>query len=233
MNKPTVIAHRGASQAAQENTLEAFRLARQMGAAWVELDVRRTADDGLAIFHNPELDDGSVIAELALSDLPAYVPTLLSALEACEGMGVNIELKNSVGEAGHDPTHRVVDLVVDVLDSNPDVVAALEGVLISSFNFETLVSLHERDASLPRAFLLAERDALDGADVAAATDFAAIHPDDRLVTKAMVDDAHVIGLQVNVWTVNDPERMLELAAMGVDGICTDVPDVAIAVFGRD
>jgi len=53
-----VIAHRGASAAAPENTIEAFLLARELGADWVELDARRTADDRIVVHHDAELADG-------------------------------------------------------------------------------------------------------------------------------------------------------------------------------
>ncbi len=65
-----VIAHRGASAARPENTLEAFRHAATLGADWVELDVRRTADDRLTVHHDAVLPDGRAIVHLAAGDLP-------------------------------------------------------------------------------------------------------------------------------------------------------------------
>ena len=72
-------------------------------------------------------------------------------------------------------------------------------------------------------------------DVIAATVAAghvAIHPWAPALTRERVDACHGAGLQVNTWTCNDPERLVELNAMGVDGVCTDVPDVARAALGR-
>ena len=94
MSNVQVIAHRGASRAERENTLEAFRRAGLMGADAVELDVRRTADGAMAIHHDASLSDGRVICELQSVDLPAHIPMLSAALDACEGMWVNIEIKN-------------------------------------------------------------------------------------------------------------------------------------------
>ena len=60
-----VIAHRGASAAAPENTIEAFLLARELGADWVELDARRTRDGAIVVHHDDTLADGRVIVELS------------------------------------------------------------------------------------------------------------------------------------------------------------------------
>src|SRR5262245_27082175 len=92
--RPAVIAHRGASRAAPENTLEAFRLARSLGADAVELDVRRTRDGALAVHHDARLPDGQSVVDLSAAELPRSVPLLDAALDACAGMWVNVEIKN-------------------------------------------------------------------------------------------------------------------------------------------
>ena len=96
-----VMAHRGASRAEAENTVAAFRRAGQMGSHAVELDVRRTADGVLVVHHNPHLADGRLIASLAFAELrhdAPQVPTLGEALDACDGMWVNVEIKK-IGRA--------------------------------------------------------------------------------------------------------------------------------------
>jgi glycerophosphoryl diester phosphodiesterase len=60
----------------------------------------------------------------------------------------------------------------------------------------------------------------------------ALHPHDAVVDATLVETCHAGGIEVNVWTVDDPERMRALADLGVDGICTNVPDVALGVLGR-
>jgi glycerophosphoryl diester phosphodiesterase len=222
-----VIAHRGASAAAPENTVEAFRLARELGADWVELDARRTRDGRIVVHHDAELPDGRVIVELERTELPPSVCDLTDALDACEGMSVNIEIKNWPADPDFDPdelvAHRVAALIAerDLYDR----------VLVSCFHYPTIQLLRELDPRIPTAFLhlLIDRDwpAL-AADVAAAG-HAALHPWDVVVDAALVDAAKAAGLEVNVWTVDDPDRMAELIALGVDGLCTNVPDVARAV----
>ena len=80
------------AKAARENTIEAFALAGRLGADAVELDVRRTRDGLLVIHHDPTLSDGRVIARTDAAELPAHVPHLGAALDACAGLWVNVEI---------------------------------------------------------------------------------------------------------------------------------------------
>ena len=114
MSNGQVIAHRGASRAERENTLEAFRRAGLMGADAVELDVRRTADGAMAIHHDASLSDGRLICELQAADLPAHIPLLSAALDACEGMWVNIEIKNHPADADFDASDSLAAKVASL-----------------------------------------------------------------------------------------------------------------------
>ena len=223
-----VIAHRGASAAAPENTIEAFRLARRLGADWVELDARRTADGQVIVHHDAHLADGRAIVELRRSELPAHVCDLRDALDACEGMSINIEIKNWPADPDFDERESVARAVVELVAAK-----GLHGrVLISCFHYPTIELVHELDPTIPTAFLhlLIDRswDEL-AADVAAAG-HTALHPWDGLVDEALVAAAEAHGLEVNVWTVDDPARMAELVELGVHGLCTNVPDVARRVL---
>lgn len=225
-----VWAHRGASAAARENTVEAFAAAVRMGADGVELDVRRTADGAIAVHHDALLADGRTVADVAAADLPPGVPLLDAAFEACGDLVVNVELKNLPGEPDHDPDERLAEQVARWV--------AAEGVqarvLVSSFNLAAVDRCLAVDASVPTAFL---------AVVAPGRDFAgrlvhqarrhghrALHPHHSGVTPYLVEQCAAAGLACNTWTVDDPGRMLELAALGVDAIVTNVPDVAVATL---
>lgn len=220
-----VIGHRGAPRLARENTVAAFRAAAEVGADMVELDVRRTADGTLVVHHDAALSDARLIVESRRSDLPDWLPDLEAALAACEGMGVNIEIKNSPADPDFDPGDVVAQLVADV-------VARLrmhERVIVSSFNPQTVAA--SRAAGMRTALLVSpEFDAAAYIDLTAAAGHAALHPFDTSVTRELIDDAHAAGLAVNVWTVDDPDRIRQLAAWGIDGICTNVPDVARAAI---
>jgi glycerophosphoryl diester phosphodiesterase len=222
-----VIAHRGASRQEQENTIAAFERAAALGADGVELDVRRTADGAIVVHHDAYLADGVAICETRCADLPAFIPTLGDALDACDGMFVNIEIKNSREEPDHDPDDRVAETLATVLVAR----GGGRRWLISSFRYRTVERFRELVPAARTAWLTP---ALDDKSIerAAAGGHDAIHPDVRSVDAAGVRLAHAAGLAVNVWTCNDTPRMRELMAWGVDAICTDCPDVAIRVRGE-
>jgi glycerophosphoryl diester phosphodiesterase len=221
-----VIAHRGASKAEAENTVAAFEAARLLGADWVELDVRLTLDRALAVHHDAALAHGTAVSNTDSRDLPGNVPLLARALSACAGMGVNVEIKNLPHEPGFDEGAAIAELVVDGLRAGDPA----QPILVSSFHPGTLDRLREVEPSIPTALLtfnLPEPSAAIEACVTAG--HAALHPFVGTVDGALVEACHAANLAVNVWTVDDPERMAELVALGVDGIVTNVPDVARAV----
>lgn len=226
-----VMAHRGASAAAPENTIEAFHLARELGADWVELDARRTADGAIVVHHDAHLADGRAIVELDRSDLPADVPDLADALDACHGMSVNIEIKNSPGEVDFDPDETVARAVVDLVRRR----AAHDQVLVSAFHRPTIDRIRELDPAIPTAFLhhLHEGTTEEMIADVARGGHGFLHPWDGFVDARYLEIAADHGLEVNVWTVDDPERMRALVDLGVHGICTNVPDVARAILRGD
>ena len=222
-----IIAHRGASADYPENTLAAFRAAGPLGANWVELDVRRTADGALAVHHDAQLPDGRTIVELTAAELPEFVPSLAEALEACVPLGVNVEIKNSPQDVDFDPEAAMAAPVVDAIR------ACSQPIIVSCFHAPTLDRVRSEDASVATALLtfdLGDPEQVIAASAAAC--HVALHPFDRTVTRELVELAHDTQLAVNVWTVDDPARIEALAEMGVDGIVTNVPDVAAAVLGR-
>lgn len=219
-----VIAHRGASVAARENTLPAFRRAGKMGADGVELDARLTSDGHLVVHHDPRLRDGRTICETRADDLPKYVPGLNEALDACRGMFVNIEVKNDATEPDFDPDDRALRQVLELLHRRGE----SQRWLISSFRLDTLAVGRQLVPDLRTAWLVEEFSTAD-IEIAADAGHEALHPWVHTLTADLVRAAHGVGLAINTWTCNDPERLAELMAWGVDGICTDVPDVALAV----
>lgn len=228
-SSPQIIAHRGASHAERENTLAAFRRARQLGADAVELDVRRTLDGALVVHHDAHLTDGRALVELAAVELPAHVPTLASALDACAGMWVNIEIKNSPDDPDHDPHDVVADAVVDHLRARLAAGDGVERWLISSFRRETIDRVQAQWPALGTAWLTVA--VAEGAvDDLARAGHRALHPWFELVTAELVTRCRHAGLALNTWTCDDPDWMDKLASWGVDGICTNVPDVARSVL---
>ena len=145
-----VLAHRGASRAEQENTVLAFRAAGDMGADGVELDVRLTADGHLVVHHDSRLEDGRDICALQRSELPAHIPTMHEALDACAGMWVNVEIKNDEKEPDFDSSDSVAELVARALvERNEN-----SRFLISSFRRETINKVHDFAPELRTAWLM-------------------------------------------------------------------------------
>ena len=221
-----VIAHRGASEAERENSVEAFRRAVEMRTDGIELDVRRTRDGVLVVHHNPDLADGRVIAQLDHVDVPTHVPTLDDALDACRPAWVNVEIKNDPTEPDFDATDSIADETIALLARRPE---GDDRWLISSFRLETVDRCRALRPSIRTAWLTVKVEDSDTAavlDGLVATGHAALHPWVGALTRELVDACHARGLQVNTWTCDDPERMDELVAWGVDGICTNRPDLA-------
>ena len=226
-----VYAHRGASAAEPENTVAAFRAAARMGADGVELDVRRTADGAAAVVHDATLADGRPVADVALDEVPREVPRLEEALDACAGLVVNVEVKNAPWDADFDPDEALAELVVRTL-------AGREGrdrVLVSSFGEGAVARIRELSPDLPTALLTAvlTDDQVDGlVEEVAGAGHVAVHPHHLTVTPHLLERCHGAGLAVNTWTVDEPERISALSALGVDGVVTNVPDVALRALGR-
>lgn len=223
-----VIAHRGASKAERENTLAAFGRAREMGADAVELDVRRTLDGVLIVHHDADLGDGSPIVELPRASLPAHIPDLGAALDACAGMWVNVEIKNDPQDADFDPSDAIADRTMEALLARGEP----ERWLISSFRIETVDRCRaiaaERGVPIRTAWLTS-RVPHDVVETLVSRGHVALHPSVGRVTGELIERCHAGGIAVNTWTCDDPDRMAELIEWGIDGICTNVPDVALRI----
>lgn len=219
-----VIAHRGASRAEPENTLAAYRRAGTMGADGVELDVRRSVDGALIVHHDAQTADGRLIAATPAAALPDWMPTLEAALDACAGMWVNIEIKNDPDEADFDAHDTIADAVIATLVARGE----LQRWLISSFRLETIDRCRALAPQIRTAWLT---DDASDASIARCVDggHSAIHPWVGQLGQDDIERCHAAGIEVNTWTVDDPQRLAELIAWGIDGVCTNEPDVAVRV----
>lgn len=219
-----VLAHRGASAAAPENTPEAFALADRMGADGVELDVRRTPDGRLLVAHDPlpaSLEAIDAMGAAGLSEV----------LDACgDRMLVNVEIKNSKVDPDHDPTMAIVGDVLEELRRRGP--AWTDRWLISSFSWTTVAACRDLAPEIATAALTSAPVDDDALERLAAAGHRALHPWEAQVDEALVARCRQHGLAVNTWTCNEPARLVALAAIGVDGVCTDVPDVALGALGR-
>ena len=223
-----VFAHRGCTEGFTENTIEAFVEARRLGADGVELDVRLTADGGLAIHHDAEIPGLGAIAELEVADLPAHVPLLADVLAVCEGMVVNVEIKNAPQDPGWDAGEAVAALTAAAIEE----AGWTTRVLVSSFQVATLRAVQAADGRLALGALWGFGTEAEPALAAAAeAGFGAVHPFVLSVDTALVEHAHAMGLAVNVWTVNDPEDLRAMVAAAVDTVITDRLHEALVIAG--
>ncbi|MGQ0521614.1 MAG: glycerophosphodiester phosphodiesterase [Actinomycetota bacterium] len=224
-----ILAHRGAWGACRENTLEAFRHARALGAHGVELDVRRTGDGVLVVHHDPVLPDGRVLATVAQAELPGWVPTLEAAFEECAGLLVDAEIKNLPTEPGFDPGEAAAAGTA-ALARRLGVAAQ---VVVSSFSLTSADAARAAGAGVSTGWLtLAGYDQLDALALAADHGHDALLPRHEVVTPELVAAVHARGMRVHAWTVDDPDRVRVLAGAGVDVLITNVPDVALRALRR-
>ncbi|MCI0572564.1 MAG: glycerophosphodiester phosphodiesterase [Myxococcaceae bacterium] len=228
-----LLAHRGASADAPENTLPAFEEAISQRADGVELDVMVCGSGELVVCHDEKLDRLAGVGwevgrtpyeALARLDVgtrlgfpPARIPRLEEVLELLPSRFlVNIELKcDRVEDRGL--SEKVARLVR---------ARRLEGrVVVSSFNPVCLMRLGAAAPEVRRGFLL-DPDRPFLLQDALLTPLCAsysVHPFHEAVTPARVDRWHARGWRVAVWTVDEPLRAKELRALGVDMCITNRP----------
>ncbi|HEY7349005.1 MAG TPA: glycerophosphodiester phosphodiesterase family protein [Ktedonobacterales bacterium] len=227
----TCFAHRGASGRSPENTLLAFRYAFELGADAIECDVQLSADGAPVIIHDSTVDrttNGSgVVDQLSLEELRRLdagageqIPELRETLALCREKGklVNLEIKADRLEQAQ----RIAQVVGAALESG----GYEELALVSSFWLPALTGLKSAHPQIHTATLHSGTRwrLMNMITAARATGADAIHPDTRLTSRALVENAHTAGLQINVWTVDQPRRMQRLASWGVDGIMTNYPE---------
>ena len=226
---PQVIGHRGAMAYAPENTLASFREARKRGAAWVEIDVKLTADGVPIVMHDASLKRtmgvDRLVAETPRAELPAAVPTFEQAI-ACFvelGLGCNVEIKPCEGREAE--TARVA--VETLRRCWP---AALPAPLLSSFKDESLAAAHEAAPEFARALLVGELGE-DWRARAGAVGAAGMNVGRRKLTAEGAVAVKRAGYALSVWTVNDPDEARAIVGMGADCIITDAPDVILRALG--
>jgi glycerophosphoryl diester phosphodiesterase len=234
--RPLVLAHRGASREAPENTLAAFRLAREGGADGIELDVMCCRSGEVVVFHDddlrrlagrPERVVDLTLAELVEIDLGGgeRIPTLGQAFQAAGPcLLVNVELKIST-LAG---TRALAAATARELER----ARATDRVLVSSFNPVALACIGRASPGIPLGLLYERAQALPLRQAWAAPllQAAAVHPEAALCDPLVVAGWHRRGYAVHTRTVDDPREVAALARAGVDAIITNLPRRARAVL---
>ena len=235
-------AHRGASGHAPENTLAAFRLAVEMGADGIELDVHLSADGHVVVIHNGTVDATTNgrgrVCDLSLDVLQSLdagsgfsprfadqqIPTLHEVFAAVgQRTLVNVEIKGELGRRArcHEPG-QLEAAVVQLIQAH----RMVERVIVSSFIPGSLRWVHKLNPDIRLGFLYLghahKRLPLWFYGLSAPHD--ALHPAFRLVHKGYVARARRRGLALNVWTVNTEDDLRQMCDLEVAGIITNYPD---------
>lgn len=234
-----VLAHRGASGYAPENTLEAFRLAVEQGADGFELDVHFSRDGHLVVIHDETVDRTTNgkgrVWDLTLEELQtldacagkdaykgARIPTLAQVLELIQGTGLicNIEIKtDNIFYPGIE--QAVLDLVKRMDLENQ--------IIYSSFNHFTLRKIRELDKNARLGMLFGDVLVEPWKYASAMLDVQYLHPMAANINiPNFAEDSRAAGYGVNAWTINDAEMMKHCVEQNVN-IITNYPDMAVAI----
>jgi len=233
--KPAVIAHRGSSAHAPENTLTAFELAITHQADAIEMDARLTADGYVVLFHDrtlQNLTDGSgkiedhtlqeiqdlrIITSRHNSQPDHVIPTLDETLAAFgQKILINVELKHFGIHPSRLP-QKIINLVnkYDLEDR----------VLLSSFHPLALLSPQKRKPPLATGLLIKYpyHRSVIGKLFSALMTYDSLHLPAEHTSAEVVRDLQQTGKKVFAYTVNDPDHIRQLARLGIDGFFTDDP----------
>jgi glycerophosphoryl diester phosphodiesterase len=233
MGKPWIIAHRGASGHAPENTLAAFERAVQLGAGFIETDIRLTRDARFVAIHDDTLERttngrGAVqqhtLAELRELNAGHWfdreftgqrIPTLEEVLEFGKKHDVvfYLEVKFDTAMGMHH------SLVAELRRTE-----SAARTIVISFDPAMLTSLRALDASIMTGLLVDRDPSPDAVKKAVAAGARQLCPHFQAATPELVEQAHGADLQVATWTVNEPGDLRAVIASKVDGIMTDLPD---------
>jgi glycerophosphoryl diester phosphodiesterase len=245
LHLPPVIGHRGAAAAAPENTLASIRKARELGAIWVEFDVKLTKDAHAILFHDDRLErttDGhgavaaTTLAEIRRLDAGGWfgaafrgerVPTFEQALALCVelGLGINVEIKPCAGREAETAAVTMSTLLELWPSDRP-------APLVSSFAPACLGVARELAPAVPRGYLagtLPRR----WWELMSEYDCAAMHLNHRRVVAWQRAAILAAGVPVVLYTVNDGRRARQHLAAGVAAVITDqVKRVLAALSSR-
>jgi glycerophosphoryl diester phosphodiesterase len=229
-----VVAHRGASRVAPENTLAAFRAAAGQGVRWIEFDACLLGDGTAVVFHDPTLDRCTnatgPLSRIGRADLARIgagrlhgarfadepVPTLEAALDLIDELGLfaNLEIKPHAYPRG-----ATAAAVVEALRGRP---WARERIVTSSFDLAELAAFRRALPDVPVAVLYT-RPPRDWRARLAELDAEALHVRHDKLTARVLAEAQEAGIQVRVYTINQPELMVPFRGQGLTGVITDHP----------
>lgn len=229
---PIVIAHRGASGEAPENTIGAFRLGLEQGCDGFELDVHLSKDGEIVVIHdftvNRTTDGQGDVKDMLLSELRELdagkwfsdafsgerIPTLKEVFDLSPPeLMINVEMKGGIGSG-------LEEALAELLRQSN----RLGTVIVSSFDYKGLANLKRIEPSVKIGLLYDLRMAYHWKlPAVAGCEVYSLHPGLRRIDAEDVKAVQEQGLSVFPWTVNEEEKLLQAISYGVNGIITDYP----------
>ena len=237
-----VLAHRGSSKVAPENTESAFRKALEIGADGVEFDVHLTKDKKLVVIHDERVDrttnDIGYVKDLTLKEIkkldagsyfsPKFagekILTLEETFEIVKNFKlINIEIKNNIIEYD-----GIEEIIIDKIRKNK----LANKIICSSFNHYSIYRIKEIAPDIKTGLLY-------GSYIYQPWVYAkrlgvnAIHPYYYSISSDIVKLCHDNKIEVNVWTVDDEEIIVKMIQNHVDAIITNFPDMALELLNKN
>jgi len=239
-----VIAHRGFSGGAPENTLAAFKKAIDLGVDMIELDVLLSKDGQIVVIHDDTLNrttngKGRVtdytLDELKQLDAGSWfgtqfsgekIPTLKEVLELTRGkMFLNIELKK--GDLGRYTMMDLTDRSLQEVEKT----GMLNQVIFASFDPSAIDRIIGKNPKIPVA-LIYNQSWTFPQEVTGGRSISVLSCSGKVLTQTNISKTHQRGMKVIAWTLNTEEHMQHFLNMGVDGIVTDYPDRLIKILQK-
>ena len=236
-----VLAHRGASGYAPENTMPAFEKAIEMGADGFELDVQMTKDGEIVVIHDETIDrtsDGKGwVKDYTLEELRKFnynrthkeyehadIPTMREVFELVKPTNLVINIEIKTGVVFYPIEEKLLALTKEY--------GMEDRVFYSSFNHYTVKKIHELDPSTEVGFLYGDGP-IDMPQYGEKHGVNALHPAlYNLQYPGFVEECKKRGLKLHVWTVNEEKYVKMCMDAGTDSVITNYPDMALRVLGR-
>ena len=251
-----VIAHKGASGLAPENTMAAFKKAIEMEVDQIELDVRHTSDEEIIVFHDRRLDriardtlgnpiPGEVhdytLSELKQFDVGSWfdsqykderIPTLKEVLDFIDSqVTILIEIKHMDHPHYHDFAEKLVNVILQ--EENGE-----DWIILQSYEPKYLDEVHELNPDIQTKALIVGEDSapllafyietrIHMGRAKESNRIKAINPQWETLSPRRIFQMHAKGYEIHAYPINTRENMIKMLNAGVDGIITDFPDLAI------
>lgn len=228
-------AHRGASFDYPENTILALKEGIKSGANGLEIDVHKTKDNNLVVIHDENIErtylGKGLVKDFTLDELrkfknrkklfrdniECHIPTLEEVLKLIKGKDITLNIELKTDEIHYDGIESDVISLINEYKLNKQ-------IILSSFNHDSIKIVKSLDSSI-KTGILYDKQIENVINYAKSLEVDALHPDLRLVSRELIQEAHENNLKVNIYTVNNPIYMRFLIKSKADGLFTDYPEL--------